>query len=134
VKAILPDVPIQREASPSWLGRQRLDIFLPTLNLAIEYQGAQHFSPVSVFGGEAGLVRAQERDALKKRLCEKNGVDILYVLSTDPVTEPAIRRRLGRDVKRQTIFPIETPNDEADRVLASVRDGVPSLIRRCVLP
>lgn len=100
MKAILPDVLIQREASPPWLGRQRLDIFLPTLNLAIEYQGAQHFTPVTVFGGEAGLVRAQERDALKKRLCEENGVDILYVLSTDAVTEPSIRRRLGRYVKK----------------------------------
>jgi hypothetical protein len=96
VKAIFPDVLVQREASPPWLGRQRLDIYMPTLKLAIEYQGAQHFSPVAAFGGEAGFARARERDELKKNLCEANGIELVYVHHGEALTAPSIRRRLGR--------------------------------------
>lgn len=96
VKEIVPDAIVQREASPAWLGRQRLDIFLPALDLAIEYQGAQHFGPISLFGGEEGFVRARERDELKKKLCEENGITVVYVTQGDPLTVPHIRRRLQK--------------------------------------
>src|SRR3954464_791915 len=87
---------VQREASPVWLGRQRLDIYLPDLNLAIEYQGQQHFQAVALFGGEQGTRRAAERDALKQKLCQENGVTLIHVLHSDALTLPAIRRRLQR--------------------------------------
>jgi len=96
VKGMFPEEVVQREASPVWLGRQRLDIYISKLKLAIEYQGAQHFAPVAMFGGDAGLVRARERDALKKRLCAENGVELLYVHHGDPLSSPAIKRRLAR--------------------------------------
>lgn len=96
VKEMMPDVTVQREASPPWLGRQRLDIFVPDLKLAIEYQGAQHFGAVGAFGGEDGFRRAQERDAVKKRLCEENGIALVHVLHTEPLTPAALKRRLQR--------------------------------------
>jgi len=70
------------------------------LNLAIEYQGAQHFSPVAIFGGDAGLAQARERDELKKTLCEQNGTALVYVHHGEPLTFAAIRRRLGHHVKQ----------------------------------
>lgn len=36
---------------PSWLGKQHLDIYFPNENIAIEYQGAQHYKPIDIFGG-----------------------------------------------------------------------------------
>jgi hypothetical protein len=68
VRNLFKDQLIQREASPDWLGRMRLDIYLPDLKLAIEHQGEQHYHPVAVFGGEEAFVRVVERDALKRQL------------------------------------------------------------------
>lgn len=65
-------------ASPIWLGRQHLDIYLPGLNLAIEYQGAQHYEPIEFFGGQEAFERTVERDRRKKELCEKHNCILIY--------------------------------------------------------
>jgi hypothetical protein len=65
-KKLFPDQVIMREASPAWLGRQRLDVLIPALNLALEHQGQQHYSPVTAFGGDEALKRGLERDAIKR--------------------------------------------------------------------
>jgi hypothetical protein len=94
IKQIFPDDLVLREASPPWLGRQRLDVFLPQRNLALEYQGEQHYQAVSVFGGSDALARTIERDALKKRLCEENSVELIYVRFSDPLSITSLRHRL----------------------------------------
>lgn len=96
VKLLFPDHQVFREASPPWLGRQRIDVFLPQIPLALEYQGAQHFEAVGVFGGDEALVRTIERDALKKRLCEENRVELVYVKHSDPLTVASLKNRLRR--------------------------------------
>ena len=67
-----PELEIVQHASPDWLGRQHLDIFFPKLNLAIEYQGAQHDRPIEFFGGEEAFEVLKKRDRRKKRLCKSN--------------------------------------------------------------
>ncbi|MBR3052576.1 MAG: hypothetical protein IKG59_00415, partial [Firmicutes bacterium] len=47
---------------PDWLGRQSLDLYIPSLKTAIEYQGIQHYMPVGFFGGEEALSLRQELD------------------------------------------------------------------------
>lgn len=64
--------------SPKWLGRQHLDIFLPKWNIAIEYQGEQHYRPIDFFGGEEAFIKNLKRDKRKKKLCEKNGCELIY--------------------------------------------------------
>jgi hypothetical protein len=61
-----------------WLGRQSLDFYLPDYNIAIECQGKQHFEPVEYFGGEKGLIEIKKRDTIKKELCKKNNVKLIY--------------------------------------------------------
>ena len=96
VRELFPEETIQREASPSWLGRQRLDIYIPSLKLAFEYQGEQHFSAVNLFGGEEGLNRARERDARKRALCIANGVQVVDVLHSHVLTPATIRIRVRK--------------------------------------
>ena len=57
-----------------------LDIYFPDFNIGIEYQGAQHFQPVEIFGGEEGFKKNQERDKRKKKLCKQNNCILIYVL------------------------------------------------------
>ena len=62
---------------PEWLGRQSLDLFIPSLKTAIEYQGIQHYRPVDFFGGEEALEQRQELDRQKRQLCEQNDVRLI---------------------------------------------------------
>lgn len=59
-----------------WLGRQSLDIYIPSLKVGIEYQGQQHYQPVSLFGKEENLGVQQARDLRKKKLCAENGIKL----------------------------------------------------------
>lgn len=81
IKKIFPDA--IHTYKPSFLNTtgkpQSLDIFIPSLNTAIEYQGRQHFVTVSRYGGEKELTKTKERDERKCLLCKENGVRLLYV-------------------------------------------------------
>ncbi len=61
----------------AWLGQQSFDIFIPSQNVAIEYQGLQHYEAVDAFGGDEALLSNQERDVRKRKLSEENGVALL---------------------------------------------------------
>lgn len=66
-------------------GQLSLDFYLPIYNMAIECQGEQHFKP-KTFGGilkeqaEENFQKQKERDIRKKRLCEENGIQLIYFL------------------------------------------------------
>jgi hypothetical protein len=79
VKSALPDYTVQHHASPPWLGRQHLDIYISDLRIGIEYQGLQHDEPVEFFGGQESFDETVNRDKRKKSLCEKHGVSLVYV-------------------------------------------------------
>ena len=77
-----------------WLGQQSLDVYIPSLKIAFEYQGIQHFSPVDYFGGEQKFKELQERDLRKSNLCKKNGVRISYWNYDEPVTEKNFQSKI----------------------------------------
>jgi hypothetical protein len=79
LKEMLPSVEIVRHASPVWLAPQHLDIYLPAQMVAIEYQGAQHFRPIEIFGGVEGFEATVQRDETKRRLCALAGVKLEYI-------------------------------------------------------
>lgn len=94
IQVMFPDRTVQREASPSWLNRQRFDVYIPELRLAIEYQGQQHYVPVELFGGKEGLKKAQQRDKVKLQRSKENGVDIIYFNYKDNLCEKLVHSRL----------------------------------------
>jgi hypothetical protein len=80
---------------PDWLGRQSLDLYVPSLRTAIEYQGVQHYIPVEFFGGEEALAQRQELDRTKRQLCEENEVRLVeWPYSLDP-TDRNVREMIG---------------------------------------
>lgn len=78
VKGAFPFWNVIQHARPKWLGQQHLDIYIEQARVAIEYQGHQHFAPIAFFGGEDAYQRTKARDKQKKRLCEQNGVRLIY--------------------------------------------------------
>lgn len=74
VKHYVPDAKYQYHCD--WLGAQSYDIFLPSQNIAIEYQGEQHYKSLEIWGGEEGLAETKRRDKQKQRLSDENGIDL----------------------------------------------------------
>ena len=75
LKAIFPDAEYQYTAE--WLGHQTLDVFIPSLKCAIEYQGEQHYQVVEYFGGEEKLAEQEMMDEVKRQKCTDNGIMLL---------------------------------------------------------
>lgn len=75
VKGLFPDA--LQHFRPKWLSPQHLDIFVPSLDIAIEYQGSQHFEAVDYFGGESQFRENQERDQRKRLKCRKAKVKLI---------------------------------------------------------
>ena len=75
------DIEFEQQKTFEWLKLKNhlyLDFYLPKYNKAIECQGIQHFKPVDFFGGEECFIKTIERDDIKQKLCENNGIKIIY--------------------------------------------------------
>ena len=67
----------------NWIGRQRLDFYLPSKSIVVECQGSQHFLP-SDFNGfsdaEENLKKNINSDIKKFNKCTENGLNVIYVV------------------------------------------------------
>jgi hypothetical protein len=86
VQDLFPGEPVLHHYWPAWLMGLELDVFVPDVNLALEYQGKQHYEPVELWGGQEALDAQQKRDALKAARCKEIGVALLEVRHDDPLT------------------------------------------------
>ena len=55
-----------------------IDIYIPSLNVAIECQGRQHFEPVEKYGGLVEHLKVKNRDERKYVLLKENNVKLFY--------------------------------------------------------
>lgn len=69
----------QREKMFPWMGKKRLDFFLPGKNIAIECQGVQRFYPYG--SDDKDFEARKQRDTDKYNECTSNGVQVLYYMS-----------------------------------------------------
>lgn len=79
IKSYYKNIEVIQHGKPDWLGRQHFDVWIPSLKIAIEYQGKQHDKPIDFFGGEKAFIKNQERDLKKKNLAEKYNVLLIEV-------------------------------------------------------
>jgi hypothetical protein len=101
-RIIFPELHIEHQASPSWLGRQRYDAYITEHRIAIEYNGEQHYHPVERFGGVAGLVATQSRDREKLQLSARHGVKVVIFRFDELISEAVIRERIEAAIRIQT--------------------------------
>lgn len=95
IKELFQNEVIFFHARPYWLKGQELDIFLPNLQIGIEYQGEQHFKPVEFFGGPDSFQKTLERDKKKKKkLCQDNNIRLIYFKFDEPLNKDYIRNRI----------------------------------------
>lgn len=76
------NIEFERQKQFEWLGKQKLDFYLPKYNVGIECQGIQHFQSVKHFGGLPKFKIIAERDIKKYNACKDNNVKIFYFSNT----------------------------------------------------
>lgn len=59
-------------------GHQRFDFFIEP-NIAIEFNGKQHYEPIEIFGGEKRFQEQQQYDKSKQQYCEENNILLLVI-------------------------------------------------------
>ena len=64
-----------------WMGRKRLDFYLPDSKIAIECQGVQHFYPYG--SKDVDFENRQKRDADKHLECIEHDIIIVYYVNPD---------------------------------------------------
>ena len=55
------------------------DFYLPDINCCIEFNGKQHYEPITFFGGNDGYLKNILRDNIKVEFCKKNNIKLLIV-------------------------------------------------------
>lgn len=68
------------------------DFYLPDLNICIEYDGEQHFRPVTFNGtdvsiSERNFERTKKHDRMKNKYCEDNGIGLIRISYNENVEE-----------------------------------------------
>jgi len=71
--------------NPETKRRLRFDFYLPKENICIEYDGKQHFTPMTKFGGAQGFEQIKKRDEIKNLFCEKEGINLVRITYKDKV-------------------------------------------------
>ena len=93
-KKLYPDALYQYHCE--WLGKQSLDVYIPSISVGIEYQGIQHYEPVDHFGGEKAYLHRVELDNQKRRLCDVNNVKLLEWRYDAPLTKNELSKQIKR--------------------------------------
>ena len=70
-----------------FLDKQSLDIFIPSIDLGLEYQGIQHYEPVDFFGGDEGFEERKKLDSLKREKCLEKGILLIEWHYSKDVTD-----------------------------------------------
>ena len=55
------------------------DFYLKDYNVLIEFQGIQHYEPISAFGGEEQFKIQQEHDSRKRAYAKQNNIKLIEI-------------------------------------------------------
>ena len=95
VQELYPHHRIELEHNVADKGALFLDIFLPRLKIAFEFDGEQHFQYVEHFHGSMnGFIKAKRRDAEKDELCREKGIALVRVAYKETMTKTLIHDKI----------------------------------------
>lgn len=55
------------------------DFYIPSLSIAIEFDGKQHYTPIQFFGGVQGFNMTKKHDELKNKYCYDNNINLIRI-------------------------------------------------------
>jgi len=74
-----------------------IDLYIPSLKLAVEYNGVQHYkySPLFHQDDRHSLEYQQELDMLKAKQCRAHGIYLVTFRYNEEIDTPLLEQRLG---------------------------------------
>ena len=84
-------------------GQMSYDVFVCGENIAIEYQGKQHFEPVEFFGGQKHFEEQRKRDELKREKSEQNGIILICINYWEDISLDLIKSKIAEEYKKRNI-------------------------------
>ncbi|MHA2033290.1 MAG: hypothetical protein ACW99Q_28295 [Candidatus Kariarchaeaceae archaeon] len=101
IKEIFPNQKVIMEYNIAEKGALFLDFFIPTLNLAFEYDGEFHTRFNKHFHGDRqSFLRAQKRDFEKDELCEQKGITLVRVSHIEPMTRDFVGKKIEQALQQ----------------------------------
>jgi hypothetical protein len=84
VRLILDGMKIKFEEQKSFedlihKNKLKCDFYLPEFNTVIEFNGLQHYEPISIFGGLLGLKETQKRDMIKYDYLGSKKIELIII-------------------------------------------------------
>ncbi len=95
VREIYPNQRVEFEHNVAERGGLYVDIYLPRLHIAFEYDGIQHFEFVEHFhGNQQGFIQARKRDLQKNTVCEDLGIALVRVAYDESMTKDNVMSKI----------------------------------------
>lgn len=94
IKNLYPSSSVFRHYRPIFLEGLEFDVFIQELNLAIEYQGIQHFKSFKHLGGDKAFEKLKIRDAKKVEICKKYGISLLFFSYEEHLSEKYVESKI----------------------------------------
>lgn len=63
------------------------DFYLKDYNICIEFDGLQHYKPISTWGGEKNFKYVKKRDKIKNEYCKHNGIKLYRIKYNDNIKD-----------------------------------------------
>jgi hypothetical protein len=70
----------------------KFDFFLPDRNICIEYDGVQHFKPISIFGGDVAFEKLKINDEIKNNFCKSENINLIRISYLDDINEVLLQK------------------------------------------
>ena len=99
--SLFPKHKVHRHYRPEFLKGLELDIYIEELKLGIEYQGIQHFEPISYWGGEEALKKLQIRDKKKQKLAMSNAIPLVYFTYEEHLNDAIVIQKIKPYIKNK---------------------------------
>ena len=84
IRLILEELDIRFEEQKTFSDLQyknqlKCDFYLPEYETVIEFNGKQHYEPISVFGGEKGFLETKKRDLIKSEYLQEKNIHLVTI-------------------------------------------------------
>lgn len=98
LQEIFPNKKIKRRQRGILPNRLELDFYLPEINLAIEYNGIQHYKKVKFFYSSDSFDKRQFNDELKQKYCKKLEIKLIIIRYDEKLSKELILQKIEQQV------------------------------------
>ena len=100
VKELYPREEVLHHHKPEWLDDDNLEVFIPHLNLAIEYLGIEHYEVIENNGGRSSLRDVVAQDILKNEKCLDEGIYLLVFPYFKEIDSETVAKKISLLLER----------------------------------